>query len=348
MNTTLMFLDVGQGNCTLAVDHAAGTAILIDCPSGHGRHVAGLIRGFGASSIGLACASHSHWDHIGGMYEAIRACRTYELRYNLDSIVPSGVTEMRKLKAARISFAGLEDEGVTLSPAYGGDAGQVGDIRWTFISPTHGELTAAQGFGDPNYSSVVVRLEIGSVRALVTGDADGRTWRRIFDRSEDVSADIFQLPHHGAALAPGPGRAGIEEILDAVGASHHVISVGSTNTYGHPAYDTLRVLGLRGDRARVMCTEVNGTCLGGSVLPKPEALQLSGASLGGSGMNERSCQCAGNVLISVDDTGWRVSPDAAAHGHVIDALGNPMCRLWQTARQASSSVEDAKASGQPS
>jgi beta-lactamase superfamily II metal-dependent hydrolase len=348
MNVTLMFLDVGQGNCTLAIDHAAAMAVLIDCPSGRGRHVADLIRGSGASSIGLACVSHSHWDHLGGMYEAIRACRTYELRYNLDSVVPSGVTEARKLKGARISFAGLEDEGVKLSPAYGGDAGQVGDIGWTFISPTHRELTAAQGYGDPNYSSVVVRLEVGSIRALVTGDADGRTWRRIFDRGEDVSADIFQLPHHGAELAPGPDRAGIEEILDAVGASHHIISVGTTNSYGHPAYDTLRALGLRGDRARVMCTEVNGTCLGGAALPKPEALQLPESSLGGSGMKDRSCQCAGSVVIKVDDAGWEVSPDPATHGQVIDALGNPMCRLWQTARQASSGTADVKVSRQPS
>jgi competence protein ComEC len=341
MDVVVYFLDVGQGDCTLAIDRSARMAILIDCPSGRGPQVSELIRHSGGSTIGLACASHSHADHMGGLYEAIRARHTYKLRYNLDSVVASSPKEAIKLKAARRAFAGLEDDGVELGPAYRGDTGQVGDIHWSFLSPTHGELTAAQGYGDPNYSSVVIRLEIGTFRALITGDADGRMWRRIFSRGEDVGASILQLPHHGAEMLPGPDRAGIDEILDAVGASHHVVSVGTTNTYGHPAYDTLRALGLRGNRARVMCTEVNGTCLGSAALPKPQASELPGALLGGVGLSERSCQCAGNVVVTINDGDWSVSPDVTSHDRVINELGNPMCRLWQASQAAT------KGSGRP-
>jgi hypothetical protein len=135
------------------------------------------------------------------------------------------------------------------------------------------------------------------------------------------------LPHHGGEFRPGVERASIDEILDRVGAAHHVVSVGTRNNYGHPAYATLQSLGMRSARARVLCTQVNSVCLGD--VPPPRTLAPTAPSAvfavpsRGSGI-----ACAGTVMVRVEGDHWRVEPDVADHDQIIDRLGRPMCREY--------------------
>ncbi len=329
MESVVIFLDVGQGDCTIVADLVQRAAIVIDCPSGSSQHLVQVLRTLKISGIRLALSTHSHWDHIGGLYEAVRAYHVQEIRFNLDTNFSFNPRERVKLKAALRAFAALEDEGTILGHAYTGSSGQVGDIHWFAVAPTYGQLAEAQILGDPNYSSVIVRLEIGEFRALIAGDADERSWRRVLDRRENLAADVFRLPHHGGDFAPGPNTASLNEILDTINASYHIVSVGTTNTYGHPALSTLESLRARTSRARVMCTEVNTICLGSASLPRTEASQLPPSALVGSGMRPGACPCAGTISFHVKDDGWTVIPDVEAHDRVVDALENPMSRGTQ-------------------
>src|SRR6266508_3343741 len=316
MNAEVVFLDVGQGDCTIAADLAERAAIVIDCPSGCSQQVVRVLRELRIPSIKLALATHSHWDHMGGLYELVRAYRTHDIQFNLDTNF--ALTPRAKLKAALRGFAALEDERTILGHAYTGTSGQVGDIRWFAVAPTYGQLAEAQALGDPNYSSVIVRLEIGKLRVLVAGDADSRSWQLALNRGEDLAADVFRLPHHGGGLSS------LSQILDVVNASHHIVSVGTTHTHGHPALSTRTALAARTDRARVMCTEVNPICLGSAPLPRAEAAQLPDSARIGVGMRPGNSPCAGTIRFHVNDDGWTVTPDVAAHNHVVGALGNPM------------------------
>jgi beta-lactamase superfamily II metal-dependent hydrolase len=323
----VLFLDVGQGDCTLAVDVTNEEAILLDCPAGRSRDAISALIRIGGTRISIACATHSDMDHLGGLYEVVSSVGADEVRINLDSIVTAGDAAQRtKLRAAQRAFAGLEDEGVSVMPCYAGDSGQRGDLGWRSLSPTHALLLLAQGRGERNIASVILRLEISNIRVLVAGDAPAGAFERASDRGEDLKANVFRLSHHGGRIDQIGGPT-IGALLDQIGAQHHVVSVGTDNPYGHPTLETLTELGRRSDRARVTCTEVNARCVGPGPLPLAEADALPELALLGIGGRSGGCRCSGSVWITINDGGWRLHPDQVDHDRVINALDRPMCRI---------------------
>jgi competence protein ComEC len=317
-------LDVGQGDCTIAVDPDSGGALVIDCPTGGSGLAIKALTDLGVMEIDLAVITHSDIDHLGGMYEVISTIPTRELRYNRDTLMPADGTEAIKLRAALRGFFGLhETMQLQREAAVSGNAGQVGGIAWQVLSPTTALLDLAQANSDRNLASVVLRLEADGLRVLVAGDADSRAWKRLLNAGHDVTADVFLVPHHGGSFRRGRARASFGEVIDAVGASHHVVSVGTPNQYRHPALSTLTVL--RQKPGRIMCTQVNERCLGAAALPKAEAAALPAHAQGGVGENPNACQCAGSVRVATATTGFDVSPSIPEHAVVISKLGTPRC-----------------------
>lgn len=325
----VVFLDVGQGDCTFAVDRSTGEAILFDCPAGLGRRAIDALDSAGATRLVVGFASHSDVDHLGGLYEVVTSIPVQHVRVNLDSVVQSGVVaERTKLRAAQRAIAGLVDQAITVEPCYAGDDGRVGDIAWRALSPTHDLLLLAQGRGDRNIASVILLLESQNIRVLIGADAPTGAFGRAIERGEDIHAHVFRLSHHGGRVDQLGGLS-LSELLDKIGAELHVISVGSGNAYGHPTRETLEVLGKSAYRARVMCTQVNQTCAGGSRMPDDmDDAGLPGLARLGSGGRGGGCRCAGSIWLEVRDEGWFVSPTAAEHGSVIDTLERPMCRAY--------------------
>jgi competence protein ComEC len=325
MDAVVALLNIGQGDCTVAIDREARAGIIVDCPGGRHSLALGALSALGASSVALAVISHSHWDHSGGMLKVVTNIPSREVRFNFDKIIVADARAKIKLLSMLRSFVGLRDRGVKLHHAYAGDCGQVGVISWRALAPTHDQILQALLDQDPNHASVILMLTVGRLRVLVPGDADGRSWRGVLERGEDVRADIIKVPHHGGSLPAGADRASLSEVLDAVDASYSIISVGSSNSYGHPDPGTLRELQRRRDHTRVMCTQVNATCLGVGTLPRNEASELPQATLIESAPRPGEYPCAGTIVVEVQNAGWTVMPDIPKHRRVIDALDNPMC-----------------------
>lgn len=271
-DVAVVFLDVGQGDCTVVVDNENGCAALMDCPGGRSRETVAALRTFGVARLAMAFVSHSDFDHLGGMYETVNSTGVDEVRINLDATVSAEDEDGKiKLQAALRAIAGLEDRGVDLQPCYAESTGQFGEIRWRALWPTHGRLLLAQGKGNPNISSVILKLEVMNVKILIGGDAPAGAFARAKSAGEDLSADVFRLSHHGGRIDQLGGPT-ISELLDEVGARYHIVSVGTGNPYGHPSAQTLRALGERAARSRVLCTEVNETCAAGVACKYSEVL----------------------------------------------------------------------------
>ena len=226
------------------------------------------------------------------------------------------------------ALEGLEQDGVTLGPATADASGDVGCIAWTILAPTHGQVSGAQARRSPNYSSAVVRLDVGGRRILVAGDADGFAWRRLLTtRPESVVADAFRLPHHGDFYEGSATNASTPEILNAVGADFHIVSVGTANSHGHPEGATLAELAQSTRSSRVFCTEVNAKCLAGQPIPHEIAsASLPSGSLVGASRPPHSCPCAGTVRVDITADSWIWSPSIEEHGRVLNSLGRPACR----------------------
>jgi competence protein ComEC len=208
------FLDVGQGDAVLIRN--GGKTVLVD--AGETDGIVARLRQLGVDTIGLAVASHNDNDHIGGMDAVLRA---QPVRFFLDNGFP---------KTTRIQRTVLElvrDRGVTYLKA-GPRTVAVGDARIRVLpSPVAGRSVAQ------NDHSVVLIVERGAFRALLTGDSERRELAALLRQDQVPDVDVFKAPHHGS-------RTGV---LDAFLARARpevvVISVGLGNSFGHPHAEAL-------------------------------------------------------------------------------------------------------------
>lgn len=97
------------------------------------------------------------------------------------------------------------------------------------------------GLRDPNEASTVVRARYGTVRFLLTGDAEAGEERWLLDHvAGGLAADVLKTGHHGSSTST------TAPFLEAVAPRIALVSVGTANTYGHPSADVMRELVDRG------------------------------------------------------------------------------------------------------
>jgi competence protein ComEC len=304
-NVVVALVDVGQGDCVLAVDRESGEALLVDCPEGRHRAALAALQDFGARRLNTAVVTHQHLDHLGGVYAVATSCPTSCIRVNPATHVPADRDERRKLRAALRAIAGLPRHNIATIGAYAEEEGAVGQLRWRVVAPDHSQMLDAQATSSPNHASIVMKLHAGACTVLLGSDADAASWTKIIARGSDIAADVFQLPHHGASMTGEGGHISLAQVLDVVCASYHLISVGSRNSYGHPARSTLADIRARRGRAQTLCTQLNAVCAG----------RAPGADV----------SCAGTVAVWVTDATMSVSTSVGGHRAAVSALPAAQC-----------------------
>jgi competence protein ComEC len=107
---------------------------------------------------------------------------------------------------------------------------------------------------NPNESSVVLRVEYGRQRWLLTGDAEAgaESWLLAHARGE-LAASVLKVGHHGSRSSSTP------EFIEAVSPRVAVVSVGRDNDYGHPSVEVLQRLDAHG--VHVLRTDDEGTMI---------------------------------------------------------------------------------------
>jgi hypothetical protein len=97
----------------------------------------------------------------------------------------------------------------------------------------------------PNLSSIVVLVEVGGRKLLLTGDANGKfivsAWKELELGAGPVKIDLLKMPHHGSI------RNSTKEFLEFFVADHYVFS--ANGKYDNPDAATLEALvKMHGDR----------------------------------------------------------------------------------------------------
>ncbi len=121
--------------------------------------------------------------------------------------------------------------GVPLRRVVVGERRAVGAVRWQVVWPVrviHGEGS------EPNNASIVLVVDTGGVRLLLTGDVEAAAQSALLPlvTGLDPPVDVLKVPHHGSR-SQDPGLVGTLRPRLAV------VSVGAGNTYGHPNAETL-------------------------------------------------------------------------------------------------------------
>ena len=97
----------------------------------------------------------------------------------------------------------------------------------------------AEGAESNNESGLSVLSAVGDREVLITGDADSATERKLLERYHLPDVEVLVAGHHGSKYSTS------NDLLDAVKPETVCISVGS-NSYGHPADETMRRLAEHG------------------------------------------------------------------------------------------------------
>jgi competence protein ComEC len=84
-----------------------------------------------------------------------------------------------------------------------------------------------------NDDSLVLRLEDGSIRFLLSGDIQKKVEQRLVAQHAEITADFLKVPHHGSKTSSTP------DFVGAVAPKVAVVSAGEANPFGHPAPGTI-------------------------------------------------------------------------------------------------------------
>ena len=220
-------LDVGQGSATL-VEPAGGDPLLVDAGPPRGD-VAAILAQRGIDRLAALLITHTDEDHAGGapaVLESIPVARLLCARADPSTLAlarRAGARLDRVLQGAR-----LRDGAARL------------EVLWP---SARGMREAAPR--DPNAASLVLVLESGGFRMLLTGDAEAE-----LAPVHPGDVDVLEVAHHGSE------DGGLEAMLAEAEPELAVISVGADNPYGHPAPGTLATLADAG--IPVLRTDLDG------------------------------------------------------------------------------------------
>lgn len=130
--------------------------------------------------------SHAHTDHGRGLESIIREFGTANFIYPKfhDPGVISKLLDFSRRSSNVQHFQSVDTT----------DAIDLGDVFITFLWPKHGDLPLSD---TENNNSVVMRLQLGNVSFILTGDAEKEVWQRI---AREIPNDtmFFKVPHHGS------------------------------------------------------------------------------------------------------------------------------------------------------
>ena len=220
IEVTVYFFDVGQGD-SIFIDTNSEDVLIDGGTRGAGSTVMAYLNELNISHIDIVVATHPDADHIGGLITVLDSSIT------VDMVLFNGQEKETKTYE---DFISLAQDKVTLanrSQVYVLDL----NVNLTVLNPTQ-----PLEFSDENSNSIVLKLQVGTVSFLFTGDATFKTEESMINAGLNLKSQVLKVSHHGSKNATS------NEFLDVVNATYAVISAGKNNPYGHPHEETMQRL----------------------------------------------------------------------------------------------------------
>jgi competence protein ComEC len=234
--SSINFIDVGQGD-GIYVESKEGASFLIDGGSSSNSDIAKYtlvpyLKYNGVSRLDAVFLTHLDSDHISGVMDMLSL--EDELDYNIEigqiCISESVIEDETYDKLVKL----CNNKNVPLLRLKAGDEIGYGDVKFKILHPSSSYVPDSK-----NAYSLVMKLEVGGVSALLTGDVseDGE---RLVSTKLGGGVDIYKASHHGSKYSNTIG------IINAALPNITVISCGEGNSYGHPhseAVDNFKSVG---------------------------------------------------------------------------------------------------------
>jgi len=248
----IVFIDVGQGDCTLIklpfnkgnyiIDtggivqfnqekwmkrkkvYSTGTDILLP-----------ILKGEGIRKIDNLIFTHGDYDHIGGALEVLQVFPVENL-----------------LIGDKLNFGNVEQERIALAIKKGTNIQKVSEgFSWKIADYTFQVLSPIKGYiGEENHGSIVLKAKIGDKVWMFTGDLDESGEKSLISNFEKVRSDVLKVGHHGSDTSTSGA------FVRAVAPKFAIISVGANNRYGHPKKEVIDRL--QKEKIIILRTDLDG------------------------------------------------------------------------------------------
>ncbi|MBI3040916.1 MAG: DNA internalization-related competence protein ComEC/Rec2, partial [Chloroflexi bacterium] len=236
------FLDVGQGDAILM--QRGSQQILVD--GGPNPQALALALGrempFWDRTIDLVILTHPHADHITGLLEALN-------KYKVKQVLYPDLEYESSLYEEWFNLIEAKDIKYTLAQA--GQRINLGAVIIEVLNPPLPLLAATESDIDNN--GVVLRLEMGEVSFLFTGDAMWQAEFELIARRAGLPSTVLKVAHHGS------GTSTTAAFLAVVNPHLAIISVGESNPFGHPSDEVTGRLEQKLGQENIYRTDEQGT-----------------------------------------------------------------------------------------
>ena len=227
----MTFLDVGQGDCCVT-STGKGSIFMIDGGSSSQTDPAyytilPFFKNRGISRIDGVFVTHSDIDHMNGIKKMLKMDVDGTSAVKIGSVfMPEWMSED---KDGREIESLAEAAGAETYYLYAGEKLSVDDVDIEILSPECGAGT------DGNEGSLVMGIEYKTLRALMTGDIEGKAEEQLTEKlaAGKMTYNILKASHHGSKGAT------TEEFLKAADPVFAIISAPEKSSYGHPGKETL-------------------------------------------------------------------------------------------------------------
>ncbi len=205
------FIDVNHGDSMLV--ECNGEFMLVDAGESYaGPTVISYLQNLGVEKLDVVVSTHPHSDHMTGFTTVLQ-------EFTLRKVYRSYRTSEEPFYINFISV--LKEKSITPVVANLGDSFTLGKATVTVIGPV-------TQYSNVNNDSLVLMIEFGANRFLLTGDMEQMAENDLLAAKADLKADVLKLGHHGSNSSTSAA------FLDAVQPKYGVISVGRKNAHNLP------------------------------------------------------------------------------------------------------------------
>jgi beta-lactamase superfamily II metal-dependent hydrolase len=334
MTCEVVFLPVGNAD-SMIIYPDGGSAVVIDL-----HKIPTLLKWFQnkrETNISRIYITHEHRDHFPSLEDLVTfldnwlksgkvgsICLPYQVYQQAKKKVDSNRAANKRLEDALDQLRRWEKKSIInfIEVTRGSNPYSQDSLEIHVLHPglLYAQEHLASIKGRDNEISVVLRVTYGNFAAVLLADIEGAGLKDCVDicKPDELKANIVKIPHHGAWPKNGDD---LKQLLETIDAEIAVLSVGSTNNYGHVVPELFDLLlSLKNDTSKRLknfaCTEVTRTCVySASERSSGEKPRLTGQKL-----------CAGEITIFAETSGlWEIKTQTV-HKDIISSLTHPACQ----------------------
>ena len=341
MTCEITFLPVGNAD-SIIVKPENGAAVIIDLPD-----FRPLLKWFDhrkENHISRIYITHAHKDHFAPLTRFVNFLENWiKVGGRVDTLCfPDGVLTLRaaadKVKSNRdenscdsqrkdllqdtlLKLKELTKTGLKILSANRDDNPYEDNLL--HIKNLHpSAIFLAQKPGKHNVTSLVQRVTYGKFSALLLADLEGEGITDLLEVTEclpaELKAQVAKIPHHGG-YPKNPED--LKTLLEKIDPEIAILSVGSTNQYGHVVPNLFSLLtNLKNDQSKQLrqfiCTEVTKTCACSAV--ERNAMEKN------QGLPSRKL-CAGEITIVAETSGKFTVKTETNHSQEIAQINYAAC-----------------------